>query len=236
MIGRDPLASEISQITYIYIHIHNTVQKFRVTFFHFFTILVAAWRLEWVRMLWISAVNIHLGLWSSWQKSLTLWPCNTCSFLTITDRIYESMTKIGCFCCDGETGEKQEKEKTYSRFQQDMTPICMHNLQMYSYTLLQAWLMGNSLITSYPPYTHTLSECGRPDQIFCCDLHWPVTLWHLWHAWASPRQLTRAWCWKPLTHNLIHISLLNFTYSYLNLDILLLLLYKTNYNDLRYTL
>ncbi len=140
MIGRDPLASEISQITYfiyqtyiyiyIYIYIHTQYRsKVQGHIFPFFTILVAAWRLEWVRMLWISAVNIHLGLWSSWQKSLTLWPCNTCSFLTITDRIYESMTKIGCFCCDGETGEKQEKEKTYSRFQQDMTPICMHNLQ-----------------------------------------------------------------------------------------------------------
>ncbi len=102
---------------YLYIYIYTIPFKSSGSHFSiFFTILVAAWRLEWVRMLWISAVNIHLGLWSSWQKSLTLWPCNTCSFLTITDRIYESMTKIGCFCCDGETGEKQEKEETYSRF------------------------------------------------------------------------------------------------------------------------
>lgn len=85
----------------------------------------------------------------------------------------------------GRLRRKTGERENYSRFQQVMTPICMHNLQHThtAHSLLQASLIGNSLITAYPTlHTHTHSQSlwmweARSSAVISTDL---------WHAWGKP--------------------------------------------------
>lgn len=83
--------------------------------------------------------------------------------------------------------------------------------------------MANGKFTHHfvSPYTHThnLSECGRPDQIFCCDLHWPVTLWHLHVTCVGKPSTTHVSLELKTTYTQSHSPML--TQFYLNRYILI---------------
>ncbi len=108
--------------------------------------------------------------------------------------------------------------------------VCItSNVLMHTFTG-----MANGKFTHhFVPTLHThksLSEGGRSDRIFCCDLHWPVTLWHLHVTCVGKPSTTHASLEMKTTHTQSHSHMLTQFYLF-KWGHTAIVLYKTNCKD-----